>query len=556
MPNIHTYEQPQLGIQANEVGPEAFAQAGRRIGAAYSDMAEDLRRTGAETASVIDTAGQAYDEYETHREIMTGGALAATMFANISNQWNATSKGADPNNPATAKQFREEAMEPALTDFAGQFTTQRAQDWAIKQTDMIREHMTHKMIADQSSAAADAVQVNIKQTANSLSNLARNDPTSVDAALATIDHTYGHMVDSSPAITPDVAARLKTEGAQELKEQVVKAAVWGLAERTNGNADAIKNFVTNPKYSPYISGQEVTQAEGYAKMQRSASMTDQMRADELRDKAARDASTAQANDILTKIGSNDPRVQGSVTAKSILEDPKLLPAEKLTLNRFVAAENKPESEAAASSRSYNALLGRMYAPWGDPDKITSIPQLLHFKPDLTKADFNDLYKKLQDSQSTDGQKLTPMIAGFLKAYKGSINTVGGMKINNDDGEYRFNQWTHDQVAKSIADNKDPSELFQPGNPRFMGQPQVLSMFQKTLTQSMSDQARAISGGGATPAMRTPTLPDGAPKDAQMMQDKAGRFHAYIWTQQPDIKSGKVVGKWQIWDSSGLLDRGQ
>lgn len=512
MPNISTYETPNLGLQPSETGAEAFAQAGRRIGAAYSDMAQETEKAtdmlGRNIATSIDTAGKVYDEWETHREIMTGGALSATMFQNIQQAWNNTSKGADPNNPATAGQFREEVLEPALTDFSSHFTTERAQSWAISQMNAMREHMTHKMVADQASAAADAVTVNIKQTANSLSNAARNDPTSLDFALQTVDHSLGHMVDSSPAITPDIAAHVKAQVGEDMKEQIVKSAIWGAIER---NPDEGLKMASDPRYSKYISGQEVTQAEAYAKMQRSAALTDQERSMTLRDKQTRDASTAKANEYLTKLGSDDPNEAGSVSAKDILKDPTLEPGTKTSLFHFVQAENKPESAANESAPVYNALLDRIYAPWGTEGKISTMQQLLPYKSQMTRADFNDALRKVQTSQTDQGQKIQPMIRDLVGTYKSTLNTAGGMKINNDQGEYAYRRYVEDQVAESVKNNKDPAELFQPGNSRFLGSPQVLSLFQKSLTQSMQDQAAGLTGKSQSAAI--PPRPKEAPANA-------------------------------------------
>jgi hypothetical protein len=532
MPNIRDYNAEGLGLRATETGIDARANAGRRIANSFDDVAGALRQTGGQLGGGVKALGDAWVNYEDHKEISQGAPAAAQVFQGLQEQWNKIAKTADPNNTAVAGKFQEQVLEPALEQFQSAFNTEKSQEWAQERINHIRDHMTTKIHSDLSSMASNAVAVNAHQLMNSLSNSVRMDPSSLDFALDTLNHSVRAMVKTSPNLLPDHATEIETKLGQEMKENIVKSAIWGAIEK---NPEAGVKMASDPRYSKYISGQEVTQAEQYAKMQKSAALTDEERQRTLQDRKAREDSKKQQNDILTKLGSDKPEDVASVTAKGILEDKTMTPEDKLTMFRFVQQESKPETDAKASSRAYNDVLPRLYAPPGDPQKITDINQLVEMKDKLTRTDFNDLMKKFQDSTTDTGQKVTVMKQQLSNAVKGSILHVAGMSADNDEGLYRFNRYVDDKVAEYQRDNKDVSKLFTPGSPEYLASPAALAPFKKSMAQMMDDKISDISG---KTSKGPPPLPTGAPRGAQMMQDAKGNYHAYM----------QNAGKWQIWEA--------
>ena len=107
MPNIRGYDTPNLGLQPSETGVEAFAGAGRRIGAFGSQVAATLSTVGGQLGSAVRNAGDAAVAYEDHREISHGMAAGAELIANLNDDWNNTAKNADPNDPSVAAKWRE-----------------------------------------------------------------------------------------------------------------------------------------------------------------------------------------------------------------------------------------------------------------------------------------------------------------------------------------------------------------------------------------------------------------------------------------------------------------
>lgn len=258
MPNIPVYEQPELGLQPSEVGIEATVQGGYRARALYDQAAQSYERAGREIGGGLQSAGEAAVNYMDHQQINAGAAHGADMLANLTTSWNATAKNADPNDPTTQQKWSQEVLEPALEQYQKGFTTQRSQEWALRETQAIRTHFFEKTTADMSTMAGAAVAGNIERLTTTLSNNAVKDPTSAEFALDTIDRQIGGMVQSSPSIKPGEAAKIQFEIGEAAKEKIATGAALGAIQHaidTHGDPNAaLAQILNNPKLNKYING--------------------------------------------------------------------------------------------------------------------------------------------------------------------------------------------------------------------------------------------------------------------------------------------------------------
>src|SRR5216684_6368571 len=108
-------------------------------------------------------------------KISEGAASFAKLQDSLTQQWNATAKNADPNDPTVADDFRSKVVEPALETFKGQFNTENSQKFAEQKADSLRQHLFEKTAADQSTLAGIAVRKNISDSTTSMSNTAITD---------------------------------------------------------------------------------------------------------------------------------------------------------------------------------------------------------------------------------------------------------------------------------------------------------------------------------------------------------------------------------------------
>lgn len=306
MANIREQSAPEnLSINPTEMGVDARAAVARRGGAFYNQAAEAISDTGRRVGSAIKDVGQVADDYVTHRDISKGAAEGTAIVANANTLWNQKLKDPnfDPNDPSTGQKFMTETLEPALTKFKEGFSTERSQQWAEQFTAQYRKHMFEKTASDMSTLAGIAVQQNVHKTVNQLSSAAASDPSSLDFALQTIDHTIGGMTKSSPNLDAATSATVNTELTQKAKESVVKAAVAGMITKNpNIDLDAIQK-----KYGDFIKGDEMKMFQKAAQ--------NQAKVDKLQEKQL-ETYTRQNNERAAEDGAN------KVIEKNVRIDPQ------------------------------------------------------------------------------------------------------------------------------------------------------------------------------------------------------------------------------------------
>ena len=158
MPNIREFQAPQgLGLNPTEIGVDATAGAARRVGAFYNqfgnataelgnEKAQMWRTLGNDAGTSIKDAGDVAVKYEDHQQISHGSAEFATTFNNLTQQYNAALKNADPNDPSFVGKFNEEVVQPAMDEFKSGFSTENSQAWA-----RIARQRTAKPLHDEGS---------------------------------------------------------------------------------------------------------------------------------------------------------------------------------------------------------------------------------------------------------------------------------------------------------------------------------------------------------------------------------------------------------------------
>ena len=132
-------EPRETALRPSETGVEATAQTARRIGTFGSQLASgeellarETDRLGQETAALgaekgslltaegrvigsgVDAIGQAANQQVAHHEIANLGASGAQVLSDLTDEWNATVKGADPTDPTVKQKFMDTVVNPRL----------------------------------------------------------------------------------------------------------------------------------------------------------------------------------------------------------------------------------------------------------------------------------------------------------------------------------------------------------------------------------------------------------------------------------------------------------
>lgn len=354
MPNIPSFNAPSnLGLQPTEIGVDAQAAAARRINSAYNQAGQGIENTGQRLGSAIGGAisagGKIAVDQMDHEQISHGAKAGSELLLQKEQEWNDTAKQADPNDPSVAGKFREESLEPALEQFAAGFTTEKSQAWAERFVDQVRQHMDNKTTADMSRAAGIAVHTNTVMAANNFATAAYNDPSSLAISRDAFNHSLEGIVGSSPTLTADDAAAVRTKVGFDGNKQIVRAAIAGAVSR-GGDWQKIAN---DPKNAGFVDGQEIQAFVRADKQYRMAETADAERARRLQKQQEVDKS-AQVRDqkYIPDITGDQPQA----TRKDILNDNTLTWEDRQRLIGVINKADKVDTDNPEVKASVNADL--------------------------------------------------------------------------------------------------------------------------------------------------------------------------------------------------------
>lgn len=520
MPNITQYENPVSGLQPDERGIDANLQSARRAGAFFNQAGEAVSSVGDQIGrnigSTIRDAGNVAVDYAQHQEISHGAAAYAGLNDQLTQAWNQTAKTADPNDPSVAQKFREQTLEPALEKFGQGFLTEGGQKWAETRVDALRNHMFEKTAADMGTLAGDAVSVNVKTMANSMSNTAMTDPSSVPHLLDSIDSSVGAMVDSSPNIKGVVAQGAKIKLTETMREAIVKAgAIGAIQKASDPEAEAAK---WGAQYPQYINGAELKMLGANARQQLRADRIDRAYSDHIEKQAIQDQSDTTETGIIGKLYSDDPKQQSQVSARDIanIPDDQLNRQGKERLIGIVNRELKPETEARVSASTSAKIFSEMRKDDADPKKIRQMLFDARTKEpgepgSLNKSDFNDLQKNLVDLKTPEGQERSSERNEFMKRFAATIDpTMGDTSPSNFAyghhtalGEQKM--YEAEKALRSSEQRLGPDwrKLYDPSSPEYFGKPANIMRYQASMQAATKFQAQ-FSGSNLTGPDKTIT----------------------------------------------------
>lgn len=499
MPQIRQYETPQLGLNPSERGVSAVAGAARRVQGAFNEAAEATNAIGRQVSTTIQTVGGEVLKAVEHQELSVLTRDMAALQDNATKKWNDTAKKADPNDVSVGPKFLKEELEPSLEKMANAPFTEKGQQWALAHSASFRQHMQTKVDADMSSMAGHAIAANLETTRNQISSTVRSDPTSVQESMKLWDSAVDNLVATSPNLTGPQAAKVRNELLLHGKQEIAKSSLIGLATRDpNGAIAAIEKGT----FAPYLSGADAKAIVANARQQIRAERIDQAYLKTQANDEKRAISDVAENGWLKKLYSDDPKVRGTVSTKAIVNDDDLLNPIKEKLLRFVEREMKPETDAQISRVNTVDLFSRISLPDGNPAKITNLNEIdkAYIDQKISRQDHDWLRKNFIEARTPEGLRLTEARDEIIKAVAPSIDKSNPLMGKVDqDGKlklYLFRADLDKKIAAYRAEGKNPYDLFDPAKPDFVGKPDVVGLYQKSLQESMNDVARRLRSQAA------------------------------------------------------------
>ena len=470
-------------------------QLGRETGELGSEKGAALTSVGRAVGSGVEAVGDAAVKYLDHQQISKGSADFTQLMLGATKQWNDTVKNADPNDPTVGPKFMA-ALNSQLDSFKqnGGFVTDNGQQWAEAHIDALRQHMAEKTQGDMSSLAGEAAVVNHQQTINQLSATVHSDPSSIDFALATLKSSSEGVISTSPNLTGAEAGKVRMELQQHGAEAIVKSAAVGYIEKTGKMPD----WVTDPKYAPYVNGAELKMLESAAKTQAKANeLTDKQK--QIADRQIADLNVKKAATKVTLDNvSVDPQTKEVTLGPNYFQDtltairknpdaPNAVETLHTMFNWGHAMQNQ-ERKVATDPATASALDANIFSS----DKPTSLT-------DIQKAEIAGKMSRADAQLRTEiinQRDKMPSDPQFKLAMDGAKELIEGRSPGEKSlqaGKYAafMQQFLGDYQRQKQAGTLPPNALS-------LSDPN--SMLSKSMEAYKSPLASAISGnGGIAPA---------------------------------------------------------
>jgi hypothetical protein len=191
-----------------------------------------------------------------------------------------------------------------------------------------------------------------------------------------------------------------------------------------------------------------------------------------------------------------------ITENEIKTATDVSPESKMRMLSWVKREDMPEPIAKVSQSNAMDLFRRMSLDETDPGKISDLKPVrdAYIAGALTRADEEWLEKRFTDARTAGGDRLAPLRAQFSKAVEPLIDNsnpiMGKIDASGKMQNFAFERYVDQKIDEYRAAKKSPFDLFDPSKPDYLGKPEVIAPFQKSLKDSMAEMTRKMTGQGA------------------------------------------------------------
>ncbi len=211
-----------------------------------------------------------------------------------------------------------------------------------------------------------------------------------------------------------------------------------------------------------------------------------------------------------------------VDVAKLTSDPRLLadPAKMTHLYSMLKTQlaGQTEKVAAVSHQTTVGLIDSMRRPEGDPARISDLGPAYKAYADgyMTNSDLEFVVKQHKEMQTPDGQRLDQVQQKFFQSVRSSIDksnpVMGSLDMTGGSEFFRLQQETAAKIAAYRKAGKDPFDLFDPSKPDYLGKPETLSAYQKSIAETMEDYRlrNAITGARTSISNSGPSPPPQPP----------------------------------------------
>jgi hypothetical protein len=320
-----------------------------------------------------------------------------------------------------------------------------------------------------------------------------NDPQSKRLLNNIVALTHERVNNPAIAYPPEVAAADLKSIDLQIGAQKVLHQVDTIMADPKGGATAAMDYVDGLKKDQTLTPlqQQFYASEG-EKTIRATTQDDSRRATI----AAKNQKAADEN-FETSVIKDSATADPKITPDDIKTMQGVSPESKMRMLAWLHRDGAAEPLAQTSHTASVDLFRRMNLPDGDPNKITDAKAVREaYAPldgsagSLNRADEEWLEKRLTESRTATGERLTDMRKQFgasvtplidkSNPLMGRIDQTG--KLQN----YQFERFVDQKIDEYKAANKSPFDLFDPTKPDYLGKPEIVQHFQKSLSDTLHD----------------------------------------------------------------------
>ncbi|MBS4046573.1 MAG: hypothetical protein KG075_09555 [Alphaproteobacteria bacterium] len=333
-------------------------------------------------------------------------------------------------------------------------------------------------------------------------NTLLRDPTQFESVLAS---SQAALTDpNGPYARMPVAERERL--ARQTNVDLAKSAVQGVIDIDP--QEGLKQLEAG-RWGKWLDADNTTQLRAHAKQAIRAEEIEGERRERAKEKAESTAREKTKSDFISRL--SDDNV--GLTSKDIINSNLLAAEKEHYLNVLKTRMNEGTKPIRTDPTTFRDLFTRIGLPDGDPRRIANEDQLNQAFVDqkLSFEDLSRLRKEFVDYRTPDGEKLSKRKSDFLKGVGPSINKSNPMMGRIDPSgqmqEYEFGIFVENEIERMRKENRNPYDLFNPAKPDYLGRPEVLTSYQKTLKQSIDDFSSQLR---SAPGIKNPS--GGVPDD--------------------------------------------
>src|ERR1700688_515596 len=536
MPNIVEYTNQHDTLQPQEIGVEAYAQEGRRVGAFYQQMAQDTRRDTSELANTVKTGADIYEQHVTTQEIGRQNAVHAQLQLDLTQKWNQTVADATANgkgdDPSLAATCRASVVERALANFQKGYSTEAGKSYGQQLSNGLRQHFYEKTATDTAAASADAAVQNKQLVANGLDSASRIDPGSTQYNIAAMRaSTESDIATHGGSWSPEQQAMYR-KGSEAQITSIALGHYQGLTEQlfnpdgtpTNKPQQALAE-INDPKngmnqYLPEGSSSSIVRTAQEAIKQQAegvkAAAVAQTKAQKDQAEHVALQIMAGASDPKTGLPTDSPQARQALMQYSQLPGADVSRYDSMRAALDTAREHQANGTFVISdSATKENLISRLDAPTGSSNYISDMELEKKFTAGLLSPEHKtDIRDSRERAANTPGESnVRAQINTLLANVKPTITHSDPTgKIVDYAGDQAYGQFysafwkkydagraagkTPEEIRDTMFDAKNPHNAYR--------QAAGYSLTQKQ-TMSYMDRIGGNKGPAVVPAMNNPDL---------------------------------------------------